>query len=641
MSLQKWKKTLFSMLLILAGLSLFVLAEGILHLFNVGREYSLVEETVVNGTPYYRINRNFPQKYFRSVSSAPEFRDELIPLYKSAREKRILVLGGSTTFGFPYSYNITFPDMLEGLLNSGDPHHKWNIVNLSTSAVNSYSVSDILDHTAILEPDALILYMGHNEFYGAFGSASSEWSFTSFFMTYLILKIQETYIFQAILNLLNQNSSDKQLQDPLMAKVVRDRHIPYGSPLYLKTRLNFIKNLHRIRKTADKMNIPVFIGTLVSNERSQIPFASDFKDEELNQESLFKEFMYFVNREDTVGVEMWLQDLQLWEPNTALLAYCRGRYSEWMGDLKSASVYYSKALDLDVLRFRAGSDWNLAIRQFAVENEWTCVPVDKAFYAYSSPYAPGDDLFHEHVHPKENGYMLMAETFLKSLHESGFYHASVPISSVISHIKSEYPITPFELKAGELTIQKLRSRWPFTTDNSPFTFSPSSTTDHYAWEYLNRNITWGKANQSLTDYHMDRKETNLAILYVHSIAAAVPHKPWSYIKLARIYLSENKTEKALQVLKNVDENLNDPELWLLEGSIHYTRNEYDFAIFALNEARRLLKNNSDVFDRDDVDRLYKMLTNSLYQSGRTEQALVVTEEGQRRFNLNLTPGKKE
>ncbi|HAE86751.1 TPA: hypothetical protein DCG86_01870 [Candidatus Marinimicrobia bacterium] len=637
MSVKKWKKWFFSTLLILAGVSLFFLTEWVLHLFYLGKEYTLVEELEIHNKPYYRINRNFPEKYFRVHETAPEFRDEIIPRFKGPAEKRILVLGGSTAFGFPYSYNITFPDMLEGLLNRGDPEHVWNVINLATSAINSYSVSDILKHTPVLEPDALILYMGHNEFYGAFGSASSERGFTSYFLTHLLMKLQQTYLFQVLLKWVNRALPNEITGDPLMARVVREREIPYGSSLYLKTRLNYIKNLHRIRKITEKMGIPVYIGTLTSNERSQIPFASDFQDEALNQQTLFKEFTFLLEREDTTGVEMWLKDMELWEPQSALFAYCRGKYHEWQGRPDSATYYYALARDLDVLRFRAGSDWNVAIRQFARENDWVCVPVDEVFHNASAPHAPGNNLFHEHVHPNEIGYMLMAETFFMSLANSGFYQHKISYDELLSDFKTTYPITPFELKAGELTIKKLMSRWPFVSDNQPFTFSPSNTTEHYAWEYLNGNISWGKANQSLADYHINRDESDLAIRYVNSIRAVLPYEANPVIQLAHILLDQNQSDKALQVLKKVDETMDDPHLWFLEGSIHINRHEYDFAIYALNKARRTVLKNPSGFHPEMISGLYQHLFKALVITGRMDEAEIVKKESEQTFGLNINP----
>jgi lysophospholipase L1-like esterase len=639
MSLKKWKKTLFTFLLALLGVIFLILTESVLRIFDVGKQYELIEEVTLNDKPYWRINRDFPSKYFRKIQDAPEFRDKLVPVNKNPNEKRILVLGESTAFGFPYSYNITFPDMLEYMMNTGNPDMGWKVINLSTSAINSYSVTDILKHASVLKPDALIIYMGHNEFYGAFGSASVEKGFTSCQLTHLLLKIRELRIYQVLESLLDDSDSRSKSSGPLMARVVRKKLIPYGSSLYLKTRLNFIKNLHRIHSLAADMNIPVFIGTLVSNERGLIPFASDFIDEELNQKSLHNEFMYYVETGDTLGASMWLDDLELWEPNTSILAYCKAQYYEWTGKPDRAAFYYIKARDLDVLRFRAGSDWNLAIRQFARESNWTCIPVDHAFEEYAAPYRPGNELFHEHVHPNETGYRLMAQTILTQLRESGFYTSNMTDEQIYESFNENYPITPFEQMAGELTIRSLTSRWPFQTENEPYVFDPSNTTEHYSWEYVNRKISWGKANQALVEYHINRHETDMAIRYTHSIKRVIPYHPYPYLRIARIYQAEEMFQQALDVLRSVDKILNDPEIWLLEGEIYYQQGEYDFALFALNESRISMKENPSLLPDDKKKHLYRLTVSALTAADCPEQAQRAAEEARSRYHLDIsTPG---
>ena len=48
------------------------------------------------------------------------------------------------------------------------------MVNLGTSAVNSYTLYDQIPEILEQKPDAIFIYTGHNEFYGALGVGSSE-----------------------------------------------------------------------------------------------------------------------------------------------------------------------------------------------------------------------------------------------------------------------------------------------------------------------------------------------------------------------------------------------------------------------------------------------------------------------------------
>jgi len=636
MVLNKWKRTLFTILMVMTGISIVVLFELILCLFNVGENYSLLHETTLYGRDYYRINRNFPDKYFSRVGEAPEFRDDLIPVLKQKNEKRIIVLGGSTTFGFPYTYNITFPDMLEWMMNENDPSTQWNVINLSTSAINSFSVSDIVDHTGDLKPDAYVVYMGHNEFYGAFGSASLEKGRALFYLTHLSVKLRELRIVQLLQSAFRISKAPDSPGDPLMARIIRRKQIPYASSLYLKTRLNFIRNLYRIKKIADRLETPVYICTLASNERDLLPFASDFIDEELTHETLYKEFQSLLTADDTTGIGLWLKDLYLWEPQSSIYAFCNAKYYEWTGKRDSAGIYYKKARDLDVLRFRATTDWNQAIRQFAGDNDWKLVPVDLAFEKFSYPYYPGNNLFHEHVHPNEKGYRLLAYTVLKKMEESRFYPEIRRTDFIDDELFAvHYPMTPFELSAGDLTIEKLTGKWPFTSREVTFDFNPRTITDHYAWEYLNRRKTWGEANRELVDYHLNRNNSDLAIRYVESIRQVIPYEIYPYLKLAEIYEIRKEFRNALNVLKPVDRLFDDPVIWLKEGLLYYKLDEPEFSVFALNEAKTLHKQKMSL-SQANIPVLYDHLVSALLKTNNRDQAVRVLNEAKQLYGIQIT-----
>jgi len=48
------------------------------------------------------------------------------------------------------------------------------VINLGISAINSYTIYDMLNEVLVQKPDLLLFYAGHNEYYGALGVGSSE-----------------------------------------------------------------------------------------------------------------------------------------------------------------------------------------------------------------------------------------------------------------------------------------------------------------------------------------------------------------------------------------------------------------------------------------------------------------------------------
>ncbi len=63
---------------------------------------------------------------------------------KPAGTYRIFCLGGSTTVGFPYWYNGSFPSFLRDRLRRTFPERSIEIINLGMTATNSYTVVDMV-----------------------------------------------------------------------------------------------------------------------------------------------------------------------------------------------------------------------------------------------------------------------------------------------------------------------------------------------------------------------------------------------------------------------------------------------------------------------------------------------------------------
>ena len=73
---------------------------------------------------------------------------------KPANGYRIFVLGGSTTAGFPYGNNLDFARILNRRLSDQFPEKKIEIINCAMTAVNTYTVLDLMDEILEQQPDA-------------------------------------------------------------------------------------------------------------------------------------------------------------------------------------------------------------------------------------------------------------------------------------------------------------------------------------------------------------------------------------------------------------------------------------------------------------------------------------------------------
>lgn len=82
---------------------------------------------------------------------------------------RIFVMGESAAAGFPYQANAAFSYVIADVLQDAFPSDTIEVVNLGISATNSYTIADLVPDVIAQKPDAVLIYAGHNEYYGALG----------------------------------------------------------------------------------------------------------------------------------------------------------------------------------------------------------------------------------------------------------------------------------------------------------------------------------------------------------------------------------------------------------------------------------------------------------------------------------------
>ena len=170
--------------------------------------------------------------------------------------------------------------MLEWRLQRTFADREIEVINTALTAVNSYTLLDFADEIVTQRPDAIIIYAGHNEYYGVLGVGSSQavGTFRGVVSTYVAVRrlrivqlIRSAY--HGVRKLVGASSASSRTPT-LMEQMVREREIPYGSALYERGVRQFQRNLHTLLERYQRAGIPVFIGTLVSNERHEPPFIS-------------------------------------------------------------------------------------------------------------------------------------------------------------------------------------------------------------------------------------------------------------------------------------------------------------------------------------------------------------------------------
>lgn len=98
---------------------------------------------------------------------------------KLAGCRRILMIGGSTTFGNSVGDAETYPHQVEQILRSRSPEQRIEVINAGISGARSYHHLLRLKHSYLsLDPDVVTFYTGWND-YGTYVWAMDHWDPTS------------------------------------------------------------------------------------------------------------------------------------------------------------------------------------------------------------------------------------------------------------------------------------------------------------------------------------------------------------------------------------------------------------------------------------------------------------------------------
>ncbi len=193
---------------------------------------------------------------------------------------RIFALGESTTVGYPYFYNASFPTFLLQRLQAIFPNQKFEVINLGMTATTSYAAPDILSELNKYQPDLIIYYGGHNEFYGALGIASNQFGVLSRVAALIYLKLIHFSTFQLLRNeaqaVAKWFTPEERMHghETEMEHVARGKLVPYGGTEYREAYSIFRANLQAMRRYCRAERIPLIIGTQVSNLVDLPPFVS-------------------------------------------------------------------------------------------------------------------------------------------------------------------------------------------------------------------------------------------------------------------------------------------------------------------------------------------------------------------------------
>jgi tetratricopeptide (TPR) repeat protein len=462
---------------LLAPLALLGAAEVVLRVVGYGRDLAPLFIPAPGQGDYLQANPVAVTRFFVDPTQAPGVSIETA--YFRAQKKpgtfRVFVQGESSAAGFPYGLGASLAGVLDQRFERAYPSREVEVISTALAAVNSYALADFADDILAQQPDAIVVYVGHNEYFGVLGAGSTLRMAGSPKLTRAYLAVREWRLFQLMAQLVGltgrrEDAPAASGDDTLMADVAGDRTIPLGSALFRRGEEQFDANLDRLLARYAEAGVPVFIGTLVSNERDQPPLAV-------------------------------LAGLEGDATGAAKMAYDTAQDAEGAGKYEAARDGYAWARDLDPLRFRAPAVFNSMVAVQARRHGATLVDVHRRFVDASPHGLVGDNVLLEHVHPNLDGYFLLADAFVDAMVAAGL--PGVPEVVVDdAQARQEMPVTEIDRWLGEYKVRRLEAAWPFTTASvRPTLPSPASEAERLAQALYAGRSSWPEAQDALRRHY--------------------------------------------------------------------------------------------------------------------------------------------
>jgi len=496
--------TWFYAALVLIPVVFLVLLELGLRVTNYGYN---VDQWVSVGEGKYITNSDIGRKYYTSGDFNPTTSEDEFDIHKKPNAFRVFVLGESSAEGFPYSPMGSFARYIRRRLELVYPNTPIEVINLGMTAINSYTLLDLLPGVLDQKPDLILIYAGHNEYYGALGVGSVQSFGSSRTVIRLMMRLNDFRTTQLVRNSINWvlsllSSGNSTPSGTLMSRMAKDKQILLHSKVFNEGLQQFKENLTDILKLINDKGVPVIVGRLVSNVRHQKPFISAMTPGYQTADQVYEE------------AEKELRNSHFTE----------------------ADSLFTLAKDLDALRFRAPEEMNKIIEDLGLEFHDAVVPIDSVFDSASPDGVVGDNLIVDHLHPNVTGYQLMGKAFYDRMEKEGYLpkteNAKIPFGEQDSLTRANFVFTNLDSVIGNDNIMLLKNNWPYAESSKVMSqfqekdfvdlLQPKDLTDSIAMYKIEGRISWIDAHLLAAATYLKRDDINNYVKHIDVLLYQYP-----------------------------------------------------------------------------------------------------------------------
>lgn len=477
---------------------------------------------VEDGIQYRQINRSYLAPFFPAGSPLiPELRSTFVLEKKYQHSFRVLCLGESSMFGVPFQFSATIPALVRKQLRHLYPDSDIEVINLGASAINTNVIRALLPEFLSLEPDLVLIYTGHNEYYGPEGIGASwlDRTIPGYIQAKYTLRRQPLVMgFQKLVGRLG--SAPAPGERNLMRQVSGGATVPLEGPESERIFSQFKENLTRILDGFAEHHVPVVLADISSNLMFP-PFAPGAP----GVHDPLPAALAAHRLDDAEGI---VRNVLAADPSNAYGLYWRGRLELARGDTGAAIRALERARDNDLLKFRAPGRINEIIHEAGGTASVPVLAIDSLLRSHS-PHGITDSIyFSEHLHPTFAGYDLIARAFVRAivdLHLVPSVRSGLP--ALLPFDADSLSVPWLDLAYGAIGMRNLTSNWPFTG---------MPPRDHIlrgreAWEMKIVNEVYGGTKgwtDALLQYAYDAHQHQKDDAMVTALAALVEEYPWTY-----------------------------------------------------------------------------------------------------------------
>jgi tetratricopeptide (TPR) repeat protein len=427
--------TLSKCLLFLFGILTLLALEGALRLSNFGSRFDFILKDKNEGfiskhslnTQYIALNyfSHLRVDFDKIFKDDPWFPDTEFAHQKKQKTFRIFLLGGSTTRGFPFTKRtISYSGFLQNILTDILPNHNIEIINAGYDALSSFAVLDIFKRVINQNPDLIIVYTGHNEFIGHFGTNSTVNLGKSRLLIKSIISLQNSKLFLLtklavfkIKSLLKKNNSEPV---NLFRAMLKKSKVSWNEHDHELTETNYKLNLTEMATLAREKKVQIVFSSLASNFSDFEPLRSEISTPaQDNSKQKIKILLSQVktqlkekNFKKAILLNKRAIDI---DSNYAKSHYQIGKVYIAASQFSKANTHFKLARDLDRIHLRSCSKLNSIIHKIGKEQKIPVIDMEESLKVHSKNGILGENFFLEHVHPNINGHLLMGETIARFL----------------------------------------------------------------------------------------------------------------------------------------------------------------------------------------------------------------------------------